>query len=183
MANSTEGKSKTSALKAGGHNYGAYNTERDSLGLGINAWIDQYMTDNLSAPPKEDYAEFIEAYTDITERAERIVREKEQKRREKRQAKEEKRQQREKERRAIVDKFLLDLESLIDEPYRSSAMKKVSDLCLQVLLLLYFFPPLTSNSSFYNLSHLLFHPQCQHPHHHLLLHPHLRYLDVAQAVV
>lgn len=83
------------------------------------------MTDNLSAPPKEDYAEFIEAYTDITERAERIVREKEQKRREKRQAKEEKRQQREKERRAIVDKFLLDLESLIDEPYRSSAMKKV----------------------------------------------------------
>ncbi|KAL7458347.1 hypothetical protein ACHAWC_010176 [Mediolabrus comicus] len=126
MANSTEGKNKTALLKAGGHNYGAYNTERDSLGLGINAWIDQYMTDNLSAPPKEDYAEFIEAYTDITERAERIVREKEQKRREKRQAKEEKRQQREKERRAIVDKFLLDLESLIDEPYRSSAMKKCS---------------------------------------------------------
>jgi hypothetical protein len=134
MANSTEGKGKTSALKAGGHNYGAYNTERDSLGLGINAWIDQYMTDNLSAPPKEDYAEFIEAYTDITERAERIVREKEQKRREKRQAKEEKRQQREKERRAIVDKFLLDLESLIDEPYRSSAMKKV--ICVASTLLL-----------------------------------------------
>ena len=41
MANSTEGKNKTAALKAGGHNYGAYNTERDSLGLGINAWIDQ----------------------------------------------------------------------------------------------------------------------------------------------
>ena len=92
------------------------------------------MTDNLSAPPKEDYAEFIEAYTDITERAERIVREKEQKRREKRQAKEEKRQQREKERKAIVDKFLLDLESLIDEPYRSSAMKKVS--CFYHTLLL-----------------------------------------------
>lgn len=126
MVNSTEGANKTAALKAGGHNYGAYNTERDALGLGINAWIDQYMTNNLAAPPKEDYAEFIEAYTDITERAERIVREKEQKRREKRQAKEEKRQQRERERRAIVDKFLLDLELLIDEPYRGLAMTKAS---------------------------------------------------------
>lgn len=127
MANSTEGANKNTALKAGGHSIRAsYDTERDALGLGINAWIDQYMTDNLAAPPKEDYAEFIEAYTDITERAERIVREKEQKRREKRQAKEEKRQQRERERRAIVDKFLLDLEPLIDEPYRGLAMKKAS---------------------------------------------------------
>ena len=127
MANSTEGANKNTALKAGHHSISAsYDTERDALGLGINAWIDQYMADNLAAPPKEDYAEFIEAYTDITERAERIVREKEQKRREKRQAKEEKRQQRERERRAIVDKFLLDLEPLIDEPYRGLAMKKAS---------------------------------------------------------
>lgn len=132
MANSTEGANKITALKAaGGHYYGSspYDTERDALGLGINAWIDQYMTDNLAAPPKEDYAEFIEAYTDITERVERIVREKEQKKREKRQAKEEKRRQRERERererRAIVDKFLLDLELLIDEPYRVKAMAKV----------------------------------------------------------
>ena len=28
-------------------------------------WIDTYLTDNLDAPPKEDYDEFLSAYTDI----------------------------------------------------------------------------------------------------------------------
>ena len=113
MANSLDGKNATAAAKTAG--YPLRTTAVDAL---TNPeWIDRYLTDNLGAPPKEEYSEFIEAYTDITDRARRVAIEKEEIKRDKKRQKEEKR-------KSITDKFVADLTSLIDDPLREKVMEK-----------------------------------------------------------
>ena len=113
MANSADGKNATAAAKTTG--YPMYSSTVDAL---INPeWIDRYLTNTLGAPPKEDYSEFIEAYTDITDRARRVAIEKEQIKRDKKARQQEKR-------RSVTDKFVADLTSLIDEPLREKVMEK-----------------------------------------------------------
>lgn len=86
MAESSGGVNATAAAKAASSAAAnpAAAWKGESNALARDDWIDQYLTDNLGAPPKEEYTEFIEAYTDITERAQRIAREKAEKKRDKR---------------------------------------------------------------------------------------------------
>jgi len=115
MANSSDGRNATAAAKTAG--YPLRTTAVDAL---TNPeWIDRYLTDTLGAPPKEDYSEFIEAYTNITERARRVAKEKAEIKRDKRAKQEEKR-------KSTTDKFVADLTSLIDEPLREKVMEKSS---------------------------------------------------------
>ena len=118
MAESSDGVNATTAAKASSSAAANYAARRkaETDALANNDWIGQYLTDNLDAPPKEEYAEFIEAYTDITERAQKIAREKEEKKRDKRV----KQQQN---RLATIDKFVTDVTALIDEPFRGKAME------------------------------------------------------------
>lgn len=103
MAESSDGVNATTAAKAASSAAANHAAARkaESDALASNDWIDQYLA-NLGAPPKEEYAEFIEAYTDITERAQRIAREKEEKNRDNRAKKEQNRI-------ATIDKFVADV--------------------------------------------------------------------------
>jgi hypothetical protein len=119
MAESSGGVNATAAAKAASSAAAnpAAAWKGESNALARDDWIDQYLTDNLGAPPKEEYTEFIEAYTDITERAQRIAREKAEKKRDKRVKKEQNRI-------ATIDKFVADVSALVDEAYRERAMEK-----------------------------------------------------------
>jgi hypothetical protein len=118
MADCSDGVNATTAAKAASSAAANHAAARkaESDALASNDWIDQYLA-NLGAPPKEEYAEFIEAYTDITERAQRIAREKEEKKRDNRAKKEQNRI-------ATIDKFVADVTAFIDEAFRERAMEK-----------------------------------------------------------
>jgi len=90
--------------------------EEAAPSLSNGEWIEYYLTKNLNAPPKENYAEFNETFTNTVQMADRISREREElkksKRDDKMQTKVEK-----------VEKILDDLKALINEPFRERAMK------------------------------------------------------------
>ena len=77
-------------------------------------WIDYYLTKNLNAPPKEDYAEFNEAFINTVQMAERVATEREE-------LKKSKRDDKKQSKIAKVEKMLDDLTALTDEPFRECA--------------------------------------------------------------
>jgi hypothetical protein len=79
--------------------------------LNNGEWIEHYLTKNNNAPPKSDYAEFNDAYTNTLETAERVLVEREELKKSKRDNKMQVKLEK-------VEKMLEDLRTLLDEPFR-----------------------------------------------------------------
>ena len=79
--------------------------------LNNGEWIEHYLTKNNNAPPKSDYAEFNDAYTNTLETAERVLVEREELKKSKRDNKMQVKLEK-------VEKMLEDLRAILDEPFR-----------------------------------------------------------------
>jgi len=79
--------------------------------------LDTYLNDKLKAPPEESYREFNDTFAETQERAHRVQLEREKK-------KEAAKQKSKGNKLAKIEKMTTDLAALLDEPYRSFALKK-----------------------------------------------------------
>jgi len=90
--------------------------EEAAPSLSNGEWIEYYLTKNLNASPKENYAEFNETFTNTVQMADRISREREELKKSKRDDKMQTKVDK-------VEKMLGTLKALINEPFRERAMK------------------------------------------------------------
>ncbi|KAL7426484.1 hypothetical protein ACHAXM_000498 [Skeletonema potamos] len=116
VAASTSGSAIASTAVATADKEGEEEDEEDAPSLTNGEWIERYLAKNLNAPPKEDYEEFNETFTNTVLIAERVSREREE-------LKKSKRDDKKQSKVAKVEKMLDDLTALIDEPFRQYAMK------------------------------------------------------------
>jgi len=86
----------------------------------VNGGIDEYLANDLNAPSVESYGEFNDTFRDMERRAEAAAREREDEKR----AKNQKTKQN---KIAKVEKMMIDLEALIDEPFQELAMKRTEN--------------------------------------------------------